>query len=65
MIEDASTTAAPHESSGIACQSHKLRAKFIPGEHEDERERKAIMLISRNGRRAHAGRVMTDDQRHP
>jgi TetR/AcrR family transcriptional repressor of nem operon len=41
----------------------KLIAKHVPGENEDERERKAMMLFSGMAGTLTVARVMTDDQR--
>jgi len=41
----------------------KLIAKYVPGETEDDRERKAVMLFSGMAGTLTVARVMTDDQR--
>jgi len=41
----------------------KLIAKYVPGENEDERERRAVMLFSGMAGTLTVVRVMTDDQR--
>ena len=45
------------------CGQRKLIAKYVPGENEDERERKAMMLLSGMAGTLTVARVMTDDRR--